>query len=267
MAKKPRVVVISQARMGSARLPGKVLMTAAGKPLLQHHLERLQRCRTADLVVLATTWLPADNPIAELCDTLGIPVFRGHPTNVLDRFARCAAVYDADVIVRVTADCPLIDPAVTDRVVSRFLAADPPLHYMSLDVTQFPRGLDTEVFAITGLIEAFTRARGAYYREHVTPYIRDQSPRLRMAVHSEPVGCGAHRWCVDEPADLALVRRILDQLLPDHPHFGWRDCLAVVSAEPAIGKLNSGVHQRAEPSAFEAYSFAQAPLLHGADTR
>lgn len=242
---KPRVVCISQARMTSTRLPGKVLMEAAGRPLLAHHLERLARCRTLDALVLATTVNGTDDPVAELARSLGVPVFRGDEQDVLGRFAGAAAMAGADVVVRVTADCPLIDPALVDRVVAAFLEPAPPLDYLSLDVTRFPRGLDSEVFTRAALDEATATATDPAEREHVTAHIYRRPERFRIGAPLAPEDGSVldQRWCVDEAADLELVRRLLGALLPENPGFGWQDCCNLLRQHPEWADLNGSVRQ------------------------
>ncbi|AWJ91151.1 spore coat protein (plasmid) [Azospirillum baldaniorum] len=242
---KPRVVCISQARMTSTRLPGKVLMEAAGRPLLAHHLERLARCRTLDALVLATTVNGTDDPVAELARSLGVPVFRGDEQDVLGRFAGAAAMAGADVVVRVTADCPLIDPALVDRVVAAFLESAPPLDYLSLDVTRFPRGLDSEVFTRAALDEASASATDPAEREHVTAHIYRRPERFRIGAPLAPEDGSVldQRWCVDEAADLELVRRLLGALLPENPGFGWQDCCNLLRQHPEWADLNGSVRQ------------------------
>lgn len=242
---KPRVVCISQARMTSTRLPGKVLMEAAGQPLLAHQLERLARCRTLDALVLATTVNGTDDPVAALAGSFGVPVFRGDEQDVLGRFAGAAAMAGADVVVRVTADCPLIDPALVDRVVTAFLEAAPPLEYLSLDVTRFPRGLDTEVFTRAALDEAAATAAEPAEREHVTAHIYRRPERFRVGIPLAPEDGTVldQRWCVDEPADLELVRRLLGALLPENPDFGWQDCCNLLRQNPEWADLNGSVRQ------------------------
>jgi len=241
----PRVVCISQARMTSTRLPGKVLMEAAGQPLLAHHLDRLARCRTLDALVLATTVNGTDDPVAALAGSFGVPVFRGDEQDVLGRFAGAAAMAGADVVVRVTADCPLIDPALVDRVVTAFLEAAPPLDYLSLDVTRFPRGLDTEVFTRAALDEAAATAAEPAEREHVTAHIYRRPERFRVGIPLAPEDGTVldQRWCVDEPADLELVRRLLGAVLPENPGFGWQDCCKVLRQHPEWADLNGSVRQ------------------------
>lgn len=242
---KPRVVCISQARMTSTRLPGKVLMDAAGKPLLAHHLGRLSRCRNLDALVLATTVNATDDPVADLAATLGVPVFRGSEHDVLSRFAGAAAMAGAEVVVRVTADCPLIDPALVDRVVAALLDSDPPLDYVSLDVTRYPRGLDAEVFTRAALDEAAATATDPTEREHVTAHIYRRPDRFRLGAPLQPDGEPVdQRWCVDEQSDLDLVRTLLGALLSEKPDFGWQDCCKLLDQHPDWADINRAVRQR-----------------------
>ncbi len=248
-AARPRVVCISQARMTSTRLPGKVLMEAAGKPLLEHHLERLGRCRTLDALVLATTVNATDDPLEALGRRLGLPVFRGSEQDVLSRFAGAAAEAGADIVVRVTSDCPLIDPALVDGLVAAFLAGRgevPPLDYLSIDTSLLPRGLDAEAFTRAALDEAAEQAADPAEREHVTPYIYRRPGRFRLGRPLRPDGAGPVelRWCVDEPADFELVRRLLEALLPENPTFGWQDCCKVLEAHPDWAGINREVRQK-----------------------
>lgn len=244
-ATKPNVVCISQARMTSTRLPGKVLMEAAGKPLLAHHLGRLSRCRTLDALVLATTVNATDDPVAELGAALGVPVFRGSEHDVLSRYAGAADMAGADVVVRVTADCPLIDPAVVDRVVAEFLASDPPVDYQGIDVFHYPRGLDAEVFTRAALIEAAANATDPAEREHVTAHIYRRPERFRLAPPLRHGGEAVEqRWCVDEQADFDLISRLLETLVPVKPDFGWQDCCSVLRDHPDWADINRDVRQR-----------------------
>ncbi len=255
MTGRPRTVCISQARMTSTRLPGKVLMEAAGRPLLAHHLGRLARCRRIDALVLATTVNAADDPVADLAESLGATVFRGDEQDVLSRYAGAAAAAGAEVVVRVTADCPLIDPVLVDLAVAAFLAGReerPPLDYLNVDVGRFPRGLDAEVFTRAALDEAAAVAADPAEREHVTAYIYRRPDRFRLGapLGPEPEAAGAadavagQRWCVDEPADLLLVRRLLEALLPGRPDFGWQDCCNVLRDHPHWVGINRDVRQR-----------------------
>ncbi|CAK0779250.1 spore coat polysaccharide biosynthesis protein SpsF [uncultured Gammaproteobacteria bacterium] len=241
---RPRVVCISQARMTSTRLPGKVLMTAAGKPLLAHHLERLRRCRQVDQVVLATTTNVGDDPVAALATELGVGVSRGGEHDVLDRFARAANQFKADLVVRVTADCPLIDPALIDAVIELYLSADPAAGYAAIDNSHI-RGIEAEVFSVAALTEAAVYASSSAEREHVTPYLYRNPDRFRI-VHLDPFAPAAppsdrHRWCVDEAPDFELIRRLLEALPPD---FSFRDCLALFEVHPEWLAINQGMVQK-----------------------
>lgn len=248
MTDNPRVVCISQARMTSSRLPGKVLMEAAGAPLLAHHLARLGRTRLVDAVVLATTVNATDDPVAELAARLGVGVFRGDEQDVLGRFAGAAEAFGAEVVVRVTADCPLIDPALIDEAVGRFLAGrgdTPPMDYVNIDTGRFPRGLDAEVFTRRALDEAAREAVAPDEREHVTLFLYRRPQRFRLGPPVQPpMPLPPHRWCVDEPDDLALIRRMLEALLPGRPDFGWQDCCSLLESNPAWPEINRGVAQR-----------------------
>jgi spore coat polysaccharide biosynthesis protein SpsF len=246
---RPRVVCISQARMTSTRLPGKVLMEAAGKPLLAHHFDRLARCRELDAVMLATTVNATDDPLAELGARLGVPVFRGSEQDVLSRYAGAAAASGAELVVRVTSDCPLIDPALLDQLVAAFLEArggPSPLDYLGIDTNVLPRGLDAEIFTREALDEAAALAADPAEREHVTPYIYRRPQRFRLGDPLRPAGMAPveQRWCVDEPADFELVRRLLEALLPENPAFGWQDCCKVLKDHPEWADINRDVRQR-----------------------
>jgi len=243
---KPRVVAISQARMTSTRLPGKVLMPAAGRPLLAHHLERLSRTPGLDAVVLATTVNATDDPVVECAQSLGVAVFRGDEQDVLGRFAGAAALAGADLVVRVTADCPLIDPALVGRLIVAF-QEDQPLDYLSIDSTRYPRGLDAEIFPRRLLDEAAANAADPAEREHVTPYIYRRPDRFRLGtalVPDAPVEPADQRWCVDEPADYELVRRLLEALVPSNPCFGWQDCCKTLRDHPDWVDINRSVRQK-----------------------
>jgi len=165
------IIAIIQARMGSSRFPGKTLADLAGRPMLSRVVERVSQSRAIDKVVVATSIAVGDDPIAEFCAKEGVLCFRGSEDDVLDRFYRAAKEHGADVVVRITADCPLIDAAVIDRVVERFQSGDCDYASNVLHYT-YPDGLDTEVFSMAALAEAWREAKKPSEREHVTPYLR-----------------------------------------------------------------------------------------------
>jgi spore coat polysaccharide biosynthesis protein SpsF len=242
-AERP-VVCISQARMGSTRLPGKIMLPALGRPLLFWHLSRLRRARAIDRLVVATTHNAEDDAVVELCRSLDVDVFRGSETNVLARYAGAARHFGAATIIRVTSDCPLIDPALVDRVAAAYAAGRPALAYASLDTGDYPRGLDSEIFGRAVLDEADGQSVSAAEREHVTPYIYRRPERFRCLAVGSGEKLEQHRWCVDEPADYELVQRIIETLAPVKPDFTWRDCLDLLAAHPDWAALNRSVAQK-----------------------
>jgi spore coat polysaccharide biosynthesis protein SpsF len=244
MSDERPIIAITQARMGSTRLPGKVLRPILGKPLLWWHLTRLRRAKRLDGVIVATTEAPGSDPIAEIADGLGIPVYRGSEHDVLARFAGAAAHMGAETIVRVTSDCPLIDPGLVDQVIDEYRAHRPATHYASLDVTRFPRGLDTEVFSRTALEEAREEAADVFEHEHVTPFLWRRPERFGLRQLSNTEEIGPYRLCVDEEADLMLVTRLIETLAPDRPNFTWRDCVELLERDPALAAINEHIRQR-----------------------
>jgi spore coat polysaccharide biosynthesis protein SpsF len=240
-----RTVIISQARMGSTRLPGKVLHMAAGKPLLQHHLERARRAKCADDTWVATTTLPGDQPIVDLCRRLGVPCFRGSEPDVLARYHGAALAAGAERIVRVTADCPLIDPQVVDAVITRMSAdSDRPDYVSNTLIRSYPRGLDCEIFSFECLEEAHRLAVNPEEREHVTPYIYRRPERFRLAQVVAPEDLSRYRWTVDTPADEDLVCRLLKAALALNPTFGLEELLEVMRAHPDWQSINAQVEQK-----------------------
>lgn len=242
----PKVVCISQARMASQRLPGKVLRPMQGAPMLHHHVARLQRAARVDLVVVATTKDPVDDVIERFCADRGVLCYRGPDADVLTRFAGCARRHEADVVVRVTADCPLIDPMLVDRAVAALLDAPEPLDYVNLDLSQYPRGVDVEAFRRAALEAADQGAASAFEREHVTPFIY-QNPDLFRRIQVPSEHPAVYRWCVDEPADFELVSRMIGALLPEKPDFTWLDCIALMRDNPGWAAINAHVRQKPAP--------------------
>jgi|HubBroStandDraft_1064217.scaffolds.fasta_scaffold00314_7 spore coat polysaccharide biosynthesis protein SpsF len=238
------IIAITQARLNSTRLPGKVLAPILGRPLLWWHLTRLQRASRLDGIVVATTEAPGSDPIAEIAAGLGIAVHRGSEHDVLARFAGAAAESGAATIVRVTSDCPLIDPALVDLVIETHLAQRPAGQYTSLDVERFPRGLDTESFGRAALDAAMAEATDPFEREHVTPFIWRRKERFGFGQVSTEGPRARHRLCVDEAEDLVLVTRIIEALATAGPAFGWRDCVALLEADPELAATNARVRQR-----------------------
>ncbi|MEQ9335480.1 glycosyltransferase family protein [Thalassobaculum sp.] len=239
------VAAVVQARMTSTRLPGKVLLRAAGREMLAHQIDRVRRAGTVDAICIATTVNAEDDPVAALAQREGVAVFRGSEHDVLDRFARAAGHVGAEVAVRLTGDCPLTDPALIDAVVGVFRSATPPVDYAS---NSFPRtwpvGLDVEVASMAALRVAAAEADDPYDREHVMPFLYRQPQRFRTAGYPAPSDLSGYRWTLDEASDYTLIRTILEALLPANPAFGWHDVIALLEAHPEWRSLNAGVAQK-----------------------
>ncbi|HLK37719.1 MAG TPA: glycosyltransferase family protein [Polyangiaceae bacterium] len=238
-----RTIAIIQARVGSSRLPSKVLADIGGRTMLDRVVARVRRARRIDEVVVATTSQPADDAVAEECERIRAPTFRGSEQDVLDRYYKAAAAFEAGSVVRITSDCPLIDPGVVDQVVAEFVMSGSDYASNSL-VASYPRGLDTEVMTMSALSTAWSLATQPYERVHVTPYLYQHPARFRLRNVAYEEDLSTHRWTVDTPDDLALVRRIYERL-GNRVDVVWTDALAVVRGDPAISALNAHVRQKA----------------------
>ncbi|MBU1694401.1 MAG: glycosyltransferase family protein [Verrucomicrobia bacterium] len=236
------VMAILQARMGSSRLPGKMLLPIYGeKGALELMLERVRRARLLDRTVVATTVSAQDDPLEKLCARLGVPCFRGSEDDVLDRYYQAAIRHGpASVIVRLTGDCPLHDGRVIDEAVQSFLSQH--VHYLSNAWPPvYPDGLDTEVFWFTALETAWKEARLKSEREHVTPYIRNHPERFRIGHIPARKDLSALRWTLDEPRDLQFIRAVFARL--GDREFGFEDVLSLLEREPGLGDMNAGMQR------------------------
>lgn len=238
-----KILLIVQARMTSTRLPGKVLLPLAGEPMLTRLIERLRRVQRADGIVIATTTNATDDPIAALCDTLGVPCHRGSEHDVLSRYADAARLHGADAVVRITSDCPLIDPALIDQVIAVYAEGDSDYVSNMLPPT-WPYGMAVEVFSAAALQQAHTEATQPAEREHVTPFIYWHPERYRLRNVASPVDLSHHRWTVDTPEDYELVRRLFETLHPINPEFTQADILTLLDAHPDWMTLNQHVQQK-----------------------
>lgn len=240
-----KTVIIVQARMTSTRLPGKILKQVMGKPLLAYQIERLRRVELLDELVVATTVNETDQPIISLCESLGIPHFRGPEEDVLARFYGAAMAFNAEVVVRITSDCPVIDPRVINKVIHFYNNHRLLYDYVSnvLD-RSFPRGMDTEVFTAKVLSEAFFEAKADYEREHVTPFIYNNTERYKLANVSYESNQSRHRWTVDTIEDFELIKRIIEALYNQNPNFSMEDILELLKCHPDWFLINSHVEQK-----------------------
>lgn len=235
------IAAVVQARMGSTRLPGKTLADVCGRPMLARLVARAARIPGVERVVVATTEKPADQAILRFAADQALPAYAGSEEDVLDRVYQAARRYGVSVVVRVTPDCPLLDPEVSGRVLARFLEARGTLDYVSnTQPPTFPDGLDTEVFSFAALERAWRGARLASEREHVTPYMWRQPQAFRLARVASDRDLSALRWTVDEPADLEFVRAIYERLGPAGETAGMDAVLDLLRDHPEIEAINRG---------------------------
>jgi spore coat polysaccharide biosynthesis protein SpsF len=239
---KSKVVAIIQARMGSTRLPGKVLKDLSGQTVLARVVERLRRSRGIGELLVATTDRPADEAIVDECRRCSVPVWRGDQDDVLDRYYGAAQSVRAEIVVRITSDCPLIDPEITDKTVAAFLEAHADYASNGLQRT-YPRGLDTEVMTFDALARAWAQARNTYEREHVTPYIYQHPDEFRLLSVTGETDYSSHRWTLDTPEDLAFLQAVYSRM-KDIEQFSWRDVLKMLEHAPDLLELNRFVVQK-----------------------
>jgi spore coat polysaccharide biosynthesis protein SpsF len=240
-----KTVAIIQARMGSSRLAGKVLLDLAGEPMLARVVNRVRRARCVDEVVIATTTEPADETLTALCATRGWPCFRGSQDDLLDRYYGAAHQFGADVVLRITSDCPLIEPEIIDRVVRALLDHRPPLDYASnvLPRRTFPRGLDVEALRFETLKRMWQEDTNPAWREHVTQFLHHHPERFAIhpgVVHDRDLS--AMRWTVDTPEDYDLLRRIYAAF--GHDRFSWQEVLALLEENLQWLEINRHVLQK-----------------------
>ncbi len=240
-----KTVIIDQARMTSTRLSGKVMKEVMGKPLLEYQIERLQQVKLADELVIATTTNDSDQPIIELCQRLGVAYYRGSEEDVLSRYFEAATKFQADVIVRVTSDCPLIDPGVMDEVIGLYIDNREKYDYVSNALERtYPRGLDTEVFSMAALKKAHREAREQPEREHVTLFMYRRPEQFRLANFSSATDYSQYRWTVDTQEDFELLKLIFQELYTVSNWFTWLDVLNLLDKHPEWVEINAAVKQK-----------------------
>lgn len=234
-------IAIIQARMGSTRLPGKVLKPLAGDTVLGHVVRRVREAKRLDGVCIATTDSPADEPIVREAFRLGMLCWCGSEQDVLDRYFGAAQSCGADIVVRITSDCPLFDGALLDEMLAVFHTA-PRLDYMSnVQVRRFPRGLDAEIFTLAALRMAHRKAKEPHEREHVTPYLYQHPEQFRLSSFVGKSDLSAHRWTLDTPEDWQFVEAVYAAL---GPRFTTADVLNLLKARPELATLNVHVEQK-----------------------
>lgn len=238
-----RIVAVVQARIGSSRLPGKVLKGLGGQSVLARVVQRLRRSSLISEVVIATSVSPGDEAVVREAERLNVGCSRGSEADVLDRFYHAAHAFHADVIVRITSDCPLIDPDITDQTIRAFLDEQPDYASNGLERT-YPRGLDTEAMTADALARAWRKASEPYQREHVTPFLYEHPDLFKILSVTNDIDYSEHRWTLDTPEDLEFIRAVYERF-GDGDDFSWREVLQLVEREPALSQLNSHVQQKA----------------------
>ncbi|NYT09584.1 MAG: NTP transferase domain-containing protein [Methanosarcinales archaeon] len=236
------IIAIVQARMGSTRLPGKVMKDIGGITMLARVVSRLARSELIDQILVATTTKRSDDPIAAECDRLKVPVFRGDEEDVLDRYYQAALAHGADTVVRITSDCPLIEPEVVGKVIRAFLEGNPDYASNSLERT-YPRGLDAEVVSMVALTKAWQEATEPYQRVHVTPYIYQNPDRFKLLTIKSNVDYSHYRWTVDTQEDLDFVRAVYTSF-GNEDSFTWKDLIFLLAKEPELAEINSHIRQK-----------------------
>lgn len=231
------VVAIVQARMGSTRLPGKVMAELCGRAVLWHVVSRVRHVRGVDRVVVATTTKGADDEIVRWCEAEGVDCFRGSSDDVLDRYYNAALEFAAKTIVRITSDCPLIDPELVDMAIDRFMEGG--LDYVSVGGA-YPDGLDTEVFSFAALERAWKKATLSSEREHVTPFIWKRPESFSLYSFKSAEDNSAMRWTVDDGRDLAFVRAVYQGFDCSEKPFGMKEILEYLRKNPELLEINSG---------------------------
>lgn len=238
-----RIVTVVQARTGSTRLPNKVMRPLAGKPLLARMVERVQAAELAGDVIVATTAESSDDPIIDLCRAEGFHYFRGSVDDLLDRHYQTALRHEADIILKIPSDCPLLDPRIIDRVIASFLSGQGEYDYVSnLHPATYPDGNDVEVMTLGALETAWREATRPLEREHTTPFLWERPERFRLANVAWESGLDysmSHRWTVDYEEDYQFIAAVYEALYPENPLFSLDDILAYLAANPEVEAINS----------------------------
>lgn len=240
-----KIVAIVQARMGSTRLPGKVMKKLCGRTVLAHDIERIKQSKLIREIIIATTKSSRDDIIIYEALKNGVNSYRGSEEDVLSRYYEASLEYGADIVVRITSDCPLIDPLVIDRVINYYLKNNYDLVTnagLDLNMRTYPRGLDVEVFSFKGLEEANKRAIKSYEREHVTPYFYNNNKKIYYWKNKEDES--KHRWTLDTDEDFELIKAIYNKLYKGKHDFYFKEILNLFTENPKLFDINKYVEQK-----------------------
>ena len=248
MRKNLQIGIIIQARISSARLPGKVMLKLANKEVLWHVVKRCQKSRLTDTVIVATSVNTSDDKIEKFCEKYGFSVYRGSLNNVLERYYFCAKKYNLKTIIRITSDCPLIDPAIIDMAIKKFERGryDYLSNIIKANQTNFPIGLSVEVFSFLALEKNYKEAKTEYKKEHVTPHFYENMDKFKVAPIIKPLpGYNkSYRITIDYPEDFKLMQAVYKNLYLENDIIDTRKALAFLAKNPYIAKINSNVAQK-----------------------
>jgi spore coat polysaccharide biosynthesis protein SpsF len=237
------ITVIIQARVGSTRLPNKVLKDLCGKPVLWHVVNRLKQSKLISEIVIATTILPEDDAIQQFCEENNIKYYRGSSENVLSRYYEAAKQFNAETVIRITSDCPVIDPALLDEMISDYLSSK--TGYLSNSLLRtYPRGLDAEIFSFNVLEKTYKEAEKNYELEHVTPYIYKHPELFSLRNFATDVDFSFYRWTLDTEEDYTLIKEIYENLYTEGKIFLWKDILKLFELKPELIEINRHIEQK-----------------------
>ena len=233
-----KATAILQGRTGSTRLPGKVLLPLAGKPVMQHVYERVLHCQRVDRIIIATSDASQDDTIAELFEGLNVPVFRGSESDPLDRYYKAAMHYQVEHVVRVMADCPLLDPDIVDGVIETYFEG---AYDFCCLTGEFPTGLDMTVYSFSALAQSWREAEKKSEREHIQLYITNNPDQFKIGVFEKYKGLLHHRWVMDHEADYCFMEAVYSALYEPGKLFTTGDILALLEKQPHLAEINGGI--------------------------
>ncbi len=242
MNNKLKIVTVIQARTGSSRLPNKILLPLANKPLLYRMFERVAASKMCGTIVIATTTDKSDDVVENLCNKFNMIYYRGHPTDLLDRHYQAALKYNADAVVKIPSDCPLIDKSVIDKVLNYYLENLNYFDYVSnLHPATYPDGNDVEIMSFKALSDAWENANRELEREHTTPYLWENPDKFRIGNVVWETGLDysmSHRFTIDYEKDYNFIKQVYDELYSVNPIFTLNDILDLLDRKPEIKKIN-----------------------------
>ncbi|MEW6196561.1 MAG: glycosyltransferase family protein [Bacteroidota bacterium] len=238
----PKIITVVQARLSSTRLPGKVLLPILGKPLLVRMIERVQNAKLIGQLVVATSSNPDDDAIEKICIQEKINCYRGHLTDLLDRHYQAAKKYNADAVVKIPSDCPLIDPTIIDKVLKYYIDNSDKYDYVSnLHPATYSDGNDIEIMSMAAIEKAWKEATRNFEREHTTPYIWENPNHFRIGniIWEDGLDLSVtQRWTIDFEEDYQFIKSVYEELYPSNPKFGIYDILNLLKEKPEIYKIN-----------------------------